>query len=137
MIDVLMIESGDGEGIFQEIAEFLSTKTQCRVVNLQTHSDQTAVDDTLSFRNLEIRPKERTVYRDGKSVVLSHYEFSALLYLAQPPNWVFSKEQIYTAVWKAPGDGGAAVPNIICQIRHKIGEGYIETVVGSGYKFIG
>lgn len=95
MIDVLMIESGDGEGIFQEIAEFLSTKTQCRVVNLQTHSDQTAVDDTLSFRNLEIRPKERTVYRDGKSVVLSHYEFSALLYLAQPPNWVFSKEQIY------------------------------------------
>lgn len=39
MIDVLMIESGDGEGILQEIAEFLSTKTQCRVVNLQTHSD--------------------------------------------------------------------------------------------------
>lgn len=56
---------------------------------------------------------------------------------AKHPNRVFSKEQIYTAVWKAPGDGGAVVPNVICQIRYKIGEGYIETVVGSGYKFIG
>lgn len=138
MVDVLMIESVDGEGILQEIAEFLSTKTQCRVVNLQAYSNQTAFDGTLSFRGLEIRPRERTVYRDGNLVTLNHCEFSTLLYLAQHPNWVFSKEQIYEAVWGEQGAScGAAVTNVICQLRRKIGDGYIETVVGSGYKFVG
>lgn len=58
-----------------------------------------------------------------------------LLYLAQHPNWVFSKEQIYEAVWKEFGDGGAAVVNAVSQIRRKIGDRYIKTVINSGYKF--
>lgn len=66
---------------------------------------------------------------------MTHYEFFTLLYLAQHPGWVFSKEQIHEAVWKECGDGGAAVVNVISQIRRKIGDKYIKTVIGSGYKF--
>ena len=44
---------------------------------------------------------------------------------------------IYEAVWKAdPEQCGAAVANVISQLRRKIGDGYIETVVGSGYRFV-
>lgn len=89
----------------------------------------------LSFPGLEINSKEQTVYCNGEPVSMSHHEFFTLHYLAQHPNWVFSKEQIYEAVWKESGDGGAAVVNIISQIRRKIGNRYIKTIIGSGYKF--
>lgn len=89
----------------------------------------------LSFSNLEIRPREQMVYRDGEIVSMTYHEFFTLLYLAQHPGWVFSKEQIYENVWKESGDGGAAVVSVISQIRRKIGDKYIKTVIGSGYKF--
>lgn len=98
-----------------------------------THSS-----DILTFPKLEIRINEQTVYQNNHPIPLTHHEFFTLLYLAQHPSWVLSKEQIYEAVWKAnPEHYGAAVANIISQLRRKIGDGYIETVVGSGYRFVG
>lgn len=92
----------------------------------------------LTFPNLEIRINEQTVYHNNHPVPLTHHEFFTLLYLAQHPSWVLSKEQIYEAVWKAdPEHCGAAVANVVYSLRRKIGDGYIETVVGSGYRFVG
>lgn len=92
--------------------------------------------DVIAFPGLVIRMKEQTVYRDCQLVSMTHYEFFTLSYLAQHPGWVFSKEQIYEAVWRETGDRcGTAVVNVISQIRRKIGERYIKTVIGSGYKF--
>lgn len=91
--------------------------------------------DIIEFPGLVIRTKEQMVYRSCKVIPMTHYEFFTLLYLAQHPGWVFSKEQIHEAVWKECGDGGAAVVNVISQIRRKIGDKYIKTVIGSGYKF--
>ncbi|XCP85881.1 winged helix-turn-helix domain-containing protein [Roseburia hominis] len=89
----------------------------------------------LAFSKLEIHLKEQVVYHSGELISMSHHEFFTLLYLAQHPGWVFSKKQIYEAVWKEAGDGWAAVTNVVSQIRRKIGERYIKTVIGSGYKF--
>ena len=91
-----------------------------------THSS-----DILTFSNLEISINEQTVYHNVIPVPLTHHEFCILLYLAQHPSWVLSKEQIYEAVWKAdPEQCGAAVANVVYSLRRKIGEGDIETVVG-------
>ncbi len=46
-----------------------------------------------------------------------------------------AKSRYYEAVWKESGDGGTAVTNVVSQIRRKIGDKYIRTVIGSGYKF--
>ncbi len=92
----------------------------------------------LTFPNLEIRINEQPVYDNGIPVPLTNHEFFTLLYLAQHPSWVLSKEQIYEAVWKDnPEHCGAAVANVVYSLRRKIGDGYIETVVGSGYRFVG
>ena len=92
----------------------------------------------LTFPNLEIHIHEQTAYHNGNPVPLTHHEFFTLLYLAQHPFWVLSKEQIYEAVWKAdPEHCGAAVANVVYSLRRKIGDGYIETVVGTGYKLVG
>lgn len=94
--------------------------------------------DTLTFPGLEIRPREQMVYRDGEIISMTYHEFFTLLYLAQHPGWVFRKEQIYEMVWKESGTNcRAAVTNVVSQIRRKIGEQYIKTVVGSGYRFEG
>ena len=130
MANILMIEAE--ENILQEVVTFLSERTHCQVTHLPSCPDK------LSFPGLEIRPREQMVYRVGELVSMTYHEFFTLLYLAQHPGWVFSKEQIYSAVWKEPGTNcGAAVTNVVSQIRRKIGEQYIKTVVGSGYRFEG
>lgn len=129
MVNILVIRSGDDK-ILQEIIDFISSREQCRVISYSTN--------VLTFPNLEIRINEQIVYHNDIPVPLTHHEFFTLLYLASHPSWVLSKEQIYEAVWKAdPEHCGAAVANVISQLRRKIGDGYIETVVGSGYRFVG
>ena len=130
MVNILVIESREGDGILNEVIDFLSERTHCQVTHLPSFPDK------LSFPGLEIRPREQMVYRDGELVSMTYHEFFTLLYLAQHPGWVFSKEQIYEMVWKESGTNcRAAVTNVVSQIRRKIGEGYIRTIVGSGYKF--
>ncbi len=138
MVDILIIESGKEDGILNEIVDFISSRTQCRVMNLLPNLNKNHSAEVLSFAGIEVRVYEQTVYQDGELVPMPHHEFFTLLYLAQHPGWVFSKEQIYEAVWKSPGDEcGSAVTNVISQIRKKIGDRYIETVINSGYKFVG
>lgn len=95
----------------------------------------------LSFQGLEIHPLTYQVFRDGKEIYLNHGEFSMLYYMAQNPNRVFSKEQLYRKAW---GDEAYCnyntVHNTICRLRRKIEPDprqpiYIKTVVGAGYKF--
>ena len=63
--------------------------------------DQTQVSDhfltssVLSYPGLEIRLHQRRVLRDGQDVNLSKYEYGVLVYLAQHPGWLCSKEQIF------------------------------------------
>ena len=125
--------SDSEEHIIQKIMDVL------RVEPVMVHPlEKSCTPNTLTFPNLEIRINEQTVYHNGISVPLTHHEFFTLLYLASHPSWVLSKEQIYEAVWKADSEHcGAAVANVISQLRRKIGNGYIETVVGSGYRFVG
>ena len=101
------------------------------------HILNTYTPSVLTFTNLEIRINEQNVYHNGIPVPLTHHEFFTPLYLAEHPSWVLSQSMIYEAVWKAPPENcGSAVTNVISQLRRKIGDGYIETVIGSGYRFM-
>ena len=55
--------------------------------------------NTLIFSGLELRLKERTVYRNGELISMTRREFATLVYLAKHPSWVFSAGQIYEEVW--------------------------------------
>lgn len=133
VVNVLMIEAD--KSLLQDVVKYLSDNVQCQVTKLSVPGEQRNI---LTFPNLQIRINEQTVYHNGIPVPLTYHEFFTLLYLAQHPSWVLSKEQIYEAVWKENSEHcGAAVANVVCSLRRKIGDGYIETVVGSGYRFVG
>ena len=129
---------GDTDGtieIVMRMTKECGIVTETVLTSFVTENTEKRVS-VLAFSKLEIHLKEQVVYYRGESIPMSHHEFFTLSYLAQHPGWVFSKEQIYEAVWRETGDRcGTAVVNVISQIRRKIGERYIKTVIGSGYKF--
>lgn len=136
MVNILVIESDEGEGILNEVVGFLSSRTQCRVTNLSVPHD------VLSFPGLKIYTREQIVYRDGNLVSMSHHEFLALVYLAEHPGWIHTKEQIYEAVYmdKIVEDIENSVYCLIHSLRKKLESDpqhpkYIQTVRGVGYRF--
>ena len=99
-------------------------------------------EKVLQYSGLRIDPVQHQISYQGKVLPLTEtYEFQTLVYLAGQPNRVFTKEQIYRAVWKEePVDVSSAVFCIIKNIRQKLREvttkEYIQTVWGVGYKFV-
>lgn len=96
---------------------------------------------TLTFLDLEIRMKEQRVYLNNKHIPLNQREFMVLCHLTSHPKWVFSKKDIYRAVWnEEPVNYENTVMCCISQLRKKIEPDprhpkYIHTVRGVGYKF--
>ena len=99
-------------------------------------------DKVLQYSGLCIDPIQHQVSFEGNTLPLTEtYEFQTLVYLASQPGRVFTKEQIYQAVWKEePVDVSSAVFCIIKNIRQKLKKvttkEYIQTVWGVGYKFV-
>ena len=99
-------------------------------------------DEVLQYSGLRIDPDKHQVSYQGSVLPLTEtYEFQTLVYLSSQPGRVFTKEQIYQAVWKEePVDVSSAVFCIIRNIRQKLREvtkkEYIQTVWGVGYKFV-
>ena len=104
-------------------------------------SDYLLTSPTLCYPGLEIRLHQRRVLLDGKDIRLSRYEYGVLVFLAQRPGWLCSKEQIFESVWHEDSESYlTAVTNTISRIRQKIEPDkehpfYIQTVSNLGYVF--
>ena len=132
-IEIVIREIEETEDVSEMVlASFTDTEIQ----------QNEAESQTLFFPGLEIHLKEQTVYKDGIQIPFSHYEFFTLYYLAKHPGWVFYKKSRFT---RRCGSNRlknceAVVTNTISHIRKKLDQenpkdGYIKTVVNSGYKF--
>ena len=74
--------------------------------------------------------------KDGQEIQLPRKEFELLALLASRPNFVFKREQILEKVWGTEIIVGDRTIDVhIRKIREKIGEQYISTIKGIGYKF--
>ena len=118
-----------------ELLHFLSAKKYSEMPDKQNR--------VLDYGELKINAEYRSVESNGELVQLTNYEFEILYLLAKNPGRIFSKEQIYTQVWKEPYYGAEDnVMGIIRRIRKKIEPDsakprYILNVWGMGYKFNG
>lgn len=102
---------------------------------------KSAAQTVLSISNLTLNPKEYLVERAGKSISLSHKEFSLLEYLMRNAGTILSKQQIMNHVWSFESD---ILPNTVevymRNLRKKIDEPFhnqptlLHTVRGFGYK---
>lgn len=86
---------------------------------------------------LEIDKERYVVTSVGKELSLPKKEFELLSLLASNPDKVFTRNEIYNAVW---GDsiivGDRTIDVHIRKLREKIGQDHIRTIKGVGYKFL-
>lgn len=76
------------------------------------------------------------VFKKGVSIVLPKKEFELLYFLATNPNRVFNRDDLLQSIWGADVYVLARTVDVhIRKVREKIGENYITTVKGVGYKF--
>ena len=90
---------------------------------------------------LEIDPGGRTVRHDGQPILLKPKEFDLLLFLAQHPGQVFSRDVLLNRVWGYDFVGGTRTVDVhVRWLRSKLEPDaaepqIIQTVYGVGYKF--
>ena len=93
--------------------------------------------DTDPPSGLHIDPSSRDVELDGESVPLTAREFDLLVFLAGHPRHVFTRAQILEQVWSSSSgwQTEATVTEHVHRLRHKLGQRFLVTVRGVGYRF--
>ena len=98
-------------------------------------------NDVIEIRGLKIDKTARRVWVNGEEKNFTTKEFDLLAFLAQNPNHVFTKEELFSKIWDMESVGDIATVTVhIKKIREKIEFNtakpqYIETIWGVGYRF--
>ncbi len=96
------------------------------------NADSTSV---IKIDNISIDKDKHILVYDNKEIHLARKEFNLLYYLMTFPGKVFTREEIISNIWKDAFVGDRTIDVHIRKIREKIGNDYIRTVKGIGYKF--
>lgn len=152
----LSAHNAAGAGELEEgLAELISGETSSLMLEIggeekendktrkESHGKNRALlsDDAISCGDLTVYGRNRKVVRDGEEISLTPKEFDILYFLVRNRGEVFTKEQIYQAVWE--NDYMLDDSNIMAfirKLRKKIEPNpdapeYILTIWGIGYKF--
>lgn len=89
----------------------------------------------IKFADLVIDKASYTIQKNGEDITLPKKEFELLYFLAKNPDRVYSREDLLKNIWGANVYVLARTVDVhIRKVREKIGENYIKTVKGVGYK---
>ena len=119
------------------------------VARVKAHMDRynrligstTQKNDIIEIRGIKIDKTARRVWVNGEEKTFTTKEFDLLTFLAQNPNRVFTKEELFREIWDMESVGDIATVTVqIKKIREKIEYNnakpqYIETIWGVGYRF--
>ena len=98
-------------------------------------------NDIIEIRGIKIDKTARRVWVNGEEKQFTTKEFDLLTFLAENPNHVFTKEELFRKIWDMESIGDIATVTVhINKIREKIEMNtnkpqYIETIWGVGYRF--
>lgn len=104
-------------------------------------ASNTPENDTVEIRGIRIDKTARRVWVNGEEKQFTTKEFDLLTFLAENPNHVFTKEELFRQIWDMESIGDIATVTVhIKKIREKIEMNtnkpqYIETIWGVGYRF--
>ena len=106
-----------------------------------TSSGAKPKNTVIEIRGLKIDKTARRVWIDGEEKQFTTKEFDLLTFLAENPNHVYTKDELFREIWDMDSIGDIATVTVhIKKIREKIefdtaNPQYIETIWGVGYRF--
>lgn len=107
-----------------------------RINAILRRTNKEAIETKITAGDLVIDRETFLVYKHGQKIQLARKEFELLYLLAGKPGKVFTRENILEKVW---GDDVLVVDRTIDvhirKLREKLGDEFIGTVKGVGYKF--
>lgn len=90
----------------------------------------------IKIGDLSINKSSYTVMKNDVPITLPKKEFELLYFLAENPNKVHTRDELLQNIWGSDVYVLARTVDVhIRKVREKIGEGYISTLKGVGYKF--
>ena len=98
-------------------------------------------NDIIEIRGIKIDKTARRIWVNGEEKTFTTKEFDLLTFLAENPNRVFTKAELFRQIWDMESVGDIATVTVhIKKIREKIEFNtakpqYIETIWGVGYRF--
>ncbi len=103
---------------------------------LERQDEPGETDTVIQVADLSIDRERVSVKRGDLEIELAKKEFELLSLLASKPGKVFTREEIFNKVWGTDVIVGNRTIDVhIRKLREKIGEDYIKTIKGIGYKF--
>ncbi|MFM7153130.1 MAG: response regulator transcription factor [Bacteroidota bacterium] len=109
-----------------------------RIQALLRRSGRPADEETNEIRlhNLVIDKQRVVIFKDGQPIELPRKEFEIIWLLASRPGRVFTREEIFDKIWGSDIIVGNRTIDVhIRKLRERVGEEYVKTVKGIGYKF--
>ena len=110
-----------------------------RIKALLRRKERTAEENSghlIEAGDLKIDRERVLVLRGDDEISLAKKEFELLSLLASKPGKVFSRDEIYRKVWGTDVIVGNRTIDVhIRKLREKLGDKYIKTIKGIGYKF--
>ena len=106
--------------------------------NLSRYRKLTKSEEKKVYENGDLRVdfSSRKVYKGNVEIILVNKEFELLEYFINNHDKVLSRDMIFDKVWNMDSFGDVQTVTVhIKRVREKIGEEYIETVWGAGYRF--
>lgn len=97
--------------------------------------------EVIEVGSMKIDKKSRRVFVNGKEIGFTNKEFELLTYLAENPDTIFSKEELFEKIWQYDPIGETSTVTVhINRIRDKLFAAdksfkYVNTVWGKGYRF--
>lgn len=108
-----------------------------RIRNLLKKEVQQTTEDIVRMDSFEIDSSSYTLTKDGQKCDLPKKEFELLFFLARNPEKIFTRDVLLNEVWGYDVNILSRTVDVhIRKIREKIGDNYIHTIKGVGYKFV-
>jgi two-component system alkaline phosphatase synthesis response regulator PhoP len=127
------LDSGADDYITKPIKPNVFTS---RIKALLRRISKNSSENIIEISNIKIDKEKYLVEKDGEKIILPKKEFELLQLLISKPGKVFKREEILNLVWGAEVVVGDRTIDVhIRKLREKIGEEYISTIKGVGYKF--
>lgn len=98
-------------------------------------------NDVIEIRGIKIDKLARRVWVNGEEKSFTSKEYDLLVFLAENPNHVYTKEELFNKIWDMESIGDIATVTVhVKKLREKIevdssNPQYIETLWGVGYRF--